>query len=391
MATDNRQRTIAFVTGTRAEFGLMHTVLAAIKKHPRLNLQIIATGMHLDPAHGNTLASIQSAGYSVNTIIPWEADSGRDRITNARNTGRAIAALADAYQDLQPDIVLIVGDRVEAFAAASSAHIAGIPVAHVHGGDRAAGQVDDALRHAITKLSHIHFPATRQSQKRIHHLGEENWRITRAGSPGLDGIIKEAATHRQIQSKVGKLTKHKFALIVLHPADTDEAIEHNRAKLVLDATACIPFEQIVIVYPNNDPGSSGIMRCWEAVAEKAFNSNRLRIHRDLPRDVFLGLMREAAMLIGNSSSGIIEAASFGTPVVDIGARQKGRERGPNVTDVPYTKAGFTAVLKKLWNNGRPKRFKSENIYGGDGAGRIIAGKLASVPLNDRLLHKLIRY
>ncbi|HEY8748393.1 MAG TPA: UDP-N-acetylglucosamine 2-epimerase [Tepidisphaeraceae bacterium] len=382
-------RNICFVTGTRAEFGLMQSVLRAIRKHKKLHLQLIATGMHLDPAHGAGVQSIEREGWKVDRVVGWGSDSGRDRATTARNTGLAMTGLVDAFVALQTDLVLVVGDRVEAFAAASAAHIAGLPVAHVHGGDRALGQVDDALRHAITKLAHIHFPATRQSAQRIYQLGEERWRITRAGSPGLDGITKAAASPGAIRKVVGRVTPGRFALIVLHPAMDSEQLEYTRAGLILNATRAIPFEQILIVYPNNDPGAAGIMRCWEAEAQA--DPTRVRAYRDLPRRIFLGLLRDAAVLIGNSSSGIIEAASFGTPVIDIGPRQQGRERGRNVLWAPYASGRLGMALRSMWNNGRPRHFASQNIYGGEGAGRIIADTLAKIEIDLRLTRKLIRY
>lgn len=399
MTTDDC-RTITFVTGTRAEFGLMRSVLRAIHAHPRLRLRILATGMHLDPAHGSPLQSIRDEGWAVDEVIPWPASYGNDRTTdarvaNARHTGHAAAAMADAFAKLKADIVLVVGDRVEAFAAASAAHISGVPVAHVHGGDRAAGQVDDALRHAITKLSHIHFPATRQSADRLFKLGEDRRRIVRAGSPGLDGIARAAAPRTQVGATVGRLTPHRFALLLLHPAAADEALEHARARLVLDAAERIPFEEIVVVYPNNDPGAAGIMRCWAGLNAQA-TTGRIRVHRDLPRGVFLALIRDAAVLLGNSSSGIIEAASFGTPVLNVGPRQAGREHGSNVTHVTYSRPALDRALLHVWNDGRPRRFRPGNIYaatarGGGGAASVIANTLARVPLDDRLLRKLIRY
>ena len=381
-------RNICFVTGTRAEFGLIQSVLRAIQKHKKLHLQLIATGMHLDPAYGDGVQSIEREGWKVDRVVGWGSDSGRDCATTARSTGLAMTGLVDAFVELETDLVLVVGDRVEAFAAASAAHIAGLPIAHVHGGDRALGQVDDALRHAITKLAHVHFPATRKSAQRIYQLGEERWRITRAGSPGLDGIATEAASTGAIRKAVGRVTPGRFALVVLHPAGTNEQIEQTRARLVLNSARAVPFEQIVIVYPNNDPGARGIMRCWE---EEARDNARVRAFRDLPRGIFLGLLLDAAVLIGNSSSGIIEAASFGTPVIDIGPRQQGRERGRNVLWAPYASRRLGMALRAMWNNGRPRRFASKNIYGGEGAGRIIADTLAEIEIDLRLTRKLIRY
>jgi GDP/UDP-N,N'-diacetylbacillosamine 2-epimerase (hydrolysing) len=379
-------KNICFVTGTRAEFGLMKPVLRAIETESHLRLQLIATGMHLDPAHGDGVAAIQSAGFTINQIVPWDAGSGRNRATSARNTGRAMASLAETFDELKTDVVLVVGDRVEAFAAAAAAHLSGIVVAHVHGGDRAAGQVDDALRHAISKLAHVHLPATRESADRLHKLGEDSWRIHRVGSPGIDGITDEAASPAEVMKFVGSVTKRRYALLVLHPVDADEAVEGRRAATLLRAASSIPYEQIVVVYPNNDPGAGGIIKQWDAL-----NDPRYVVHRDLPRSIYLGLLRDAAVLMGNSSSGIIEAASFGIPVLDIGPRQAGRERGGNVTNVSYAGPAIARELKRLWNNGRPKRFKSDNIYGGNQTGRRIARILSKLTVDDRLLGKLIRY
>ena len=391
-------KSVCFMTGTRAEFGLMQPVLRAIQRESQLQLQLVVTGMHLDSAHGNGIDSICEDGWTIDRVVPWEAESGRDRRTTARNTGSAIAALADAFADLGTDVALIVGDRVEAFAAATAAHISGLVVAHVHGGDRAAGQVDDCLRHAISKLVHVHFPATDQSARRLHRLGEDEWRIHRVGSPGLDGIAQTAASRQQVEEWVGPLTPRRFALVLLHPIDPDEAVEVRRARSLLNAVSAIPFRQVVIVYPNNDPGTGGIMRCWDELARKCRpvlppwgKDGRFRLERDVPRPIFLGLLRDAAVLVGNSSSGIIEAASFRTPVIDIGPRQKGRERSCNVVNVPYNERRIGSELQRVWNRSHPKRAASGNIYGGDGAGCKIASILARLSLDDHLRHKLIRY
>ena len=364
----------------------MRGVLAAIDKHPKLTLQIIATGMHLDPTHGEGLASIGQAGFRVDRVIAWPAGSGRDRLTTAQNTGRATTDLATAFSDLGTDVVLVVGDRVEAFAAATAAHLSELTLAHVHGGDRAAGQVDDSLRHAISKLAHLHFPATKRSALRLAKMGEDAWRIHRAGSPGVDHIHAEAAPAAQVQEFVGPLPRRRYAILVLHPVDADDELESRRANLVLRAAMSIPYDRIVIVYPNNDPGSAGIVHTWDGL-----NDGRALLRRDVARPVFLGLMRDAAVLIGNSSSGIIEAASFGTPVVDIGPRQQGREHGPNVRHVPYDSSRIRAALSRLWRRGKPIRFLSPNVYGGSGAARRIAAVLASLQSNDRLVRKLIAY
>ena len=177
------------------------------------------------------------------------------------------------------------------------------------------------------------------------------------------------------------------ALVVLHPVDAAESVEYARAGTVLRVVASIPFSRIAIVYPNNDPGAAGIVRCWQEHA----TGERFHVFPDLPRPQFLGLLRNAAVLVGNSSSGIIEAASFGTPVVDVGPRQLGRERSQNVTNVPYSEPAIRRALKRIWNDGRPKRFRGRNVYGGGGAGRKIAAALARIDLGERVRRKLIAY
>jgi GDP/UDP-N,N'-diacetylbacillosamine 2-epimerase (hydrolysing) len=260
-------------------------------------------------------------------------------------------------------------------------------VAHIHGGDRALGQVDDSLRHAITKLAHVHFPATKASADRLIKLGEDRWRVRRVGSPGVDGIREAAASPREIAAVFPALKRHQFALLVLHPTATDEALERRTAEMVLRATGAIGFPRVVIVHPNNDPGGRGIARCWDAHED----DERLVIRRDIARPLFLGLMRDAAVLAGNSSSGIIEAASFGTPVVDIGSRQVGRERSANVKHVPAQPTAIRAALAAIWRDGRPRRFPAKNVYGGGGAGKRIAAELARLSVDPRLLRKLIAY
>lgn len=365
-----RKRRICFVTGTRAEFGLMRSTLEAIRAHPKLELQLVVTGMHLDRRHGNSIDGVRRDGWKIDAVVPWNGEV-------AEATGTAIAGLARAFSKIETDIVLVVGDRVEAFAAATAGHISQRAVAHVHGGDRAEGVIDDSLRHAITKLSHIHLPATAASRERILRLGEDRDRIHLVGTPGLDGV-------KQLATSIGEfpaLTRHRYALFVMHP-DRDA----SDVSIGLDAIAKAGIEQTVAIYPNNDPGSDRIIRTLEQRRPKL-----AYLLKNCARAQFLGLLRNAAVLVGNSSSGIIEAASFGTPVVNIGSRQAGRERSQNVTDVPCSEAAIRRAIQRIWNNGQPIRFTGENVYGREGAGKRIANVLARVRLDNSLLRKLISY
>jgi UDP-N-acetylglucosamine 2-epimerase (non-hydrolysing)/GDP/UDP-N,N'-diacetylbacillosamine 2-epimerase (hydrolysing) len=380
-----RKRTICYVTGTRADFGLMQSTLRAIRSHPNLRMQLIATGMHLDPAHGRTINQIRKDGWTIDATVPWKP--AKDNLTTlAEQTGLATYRLAAAYAKLNPDVVMVTGDRVEVFAAAAAAHLSDRILAHVHGGDRAQGQVDDALRHAITKLAHLHFPATKQSADRIAKLGEDKWRIHPVGSPGIDGIKTDALSWSGQQAFTLAEHRRRYALILLHPTDSDDDVECRRAKLLLESCVNTGFPEIIVVYPNNDPGSAGIIR-----AMKETKYPPVSCYQNIIREAFLGLLRDAAVLVGNSSAGIIEAASFGTPVLDIGPRQAGRERGQNVTTVPFRQSAIRQALKQLWNEGQPRRYAAKNLYGAGDTARRIARILATVPLTPRLRRKLIAY
>ena len=373
-----RRRRICFVTGTRAEFGLMQTTLRAIAAHPALSLQIIATGMHLDPAHGAGLRSIREQGWTIDAVVAWPRGGDSDLTQRATSTGNAVAKMAVQFKKLQSDVVLVVGDRVEAFAGATAGQLSGRIVAHVHGGDRAAGQVDDCLRHAISKMAHVHFPATTLSRKRLVRMGEDPWRIFSCGSPGVDGIVDAVMTFEGAPTGA-------FALVVYHPVDPDDRIEERRMSDIL-REAVRPLGRAVVIYPNNDPGSAGVRRAIERRGDDA----RFVVRRDVPRGQFLGLMRDAAFMIGNSSSGIIEAASFGLPVIDAGERQQGREHGTNVMHVGNEPAAIARSVARL-SADQFRRYPKRNVYGGQNVGTKIANALADLVIDSRLRQKLIAY
>jgi UDP-hydrolysing UDP-N-acetyl-D-glucosamine 2-epimerase len=379
-----RRRRITFVTGTRAEYGLMRRTLAAIESHPALSPAVVATGMHLDASRGRSVRELSR----VDARVPWPAGDG-SAAHQARATGRAAARLVDVYERLGTEIVLVVGDRVEAFAAASAGHLSGRIVAHVHGGDRAAGQSDDALRHAISKLAHLHLAATRESADRLIRMGEDRWRVKVVGSPGIDRIRADAADRSALRSAGFDLPRHGFALLVLHPTSPDDRAERRRALLLLDTAQQAADWPIVVVWPNNDPGAGGIAAAWTMCERRA--NPRVRFVRNLDRSLFLGLLRDAAVLVGNSSAGIIEAASFGTPVLDIGPRQAGRLCSGNVRHLAFDASEIRLALHRIVRDPRGSRFAGRNVYGGGATADKIANLLASVPLTGRISRKLIAH
>lgn len=370
------------MTGTRAEFGLMGSTLVAIRDHKALALQLIATGVHTHASRGRTVDEIRRAGWKLDRVIEWADDSSPAAI--ARETGRVTAELVDAFETLDPDIVLVVGDRVEAFAAATAAHLSGRAVAHVHGGDRALGQVDDALRHAITKLAHLHFPATRQSGERIFKLGEERSRIHVVGAPGIDGIRSAAASRATLKRAGLDFGVKKFSLLLLHPTDADVDAERKRTRLLLSHLVDRAEGPIVALLPNNDPGAKGIT---DTLFESAAR-NEIHLLTYASRPLFLGLLRDCRLLAGNSSSGIIEAGSFPTPVVDIGPRQQGRERGGNVFHADWNGPSIARALKRA--SAYAESRVADNPYDLGGAARRICRVLAA-PLSPTTVRKLIRY
>lgn len=363
-----RRRRVTFVTGSRAEFGLMEHALGTLRASRSIELSIVATGMHLSPAHGKTINDIRKRGWKVDANVPWRGNT-------AEATAGAAAGLARRFDELQTEIALLVGDRVEAFSGAMAGHLSGRIVAHIHGGDRALGQSDDALRHAITKLAHLHFPATRQSANRLRRLGEDGFRVHLSGTPGLDGL-----------PEVSAYTGEPFVLIALHPDDANADRQELQAELLVRQLRAAGIGRCVIVWPNNDPGWQGIARSWEKLHDDNWEQ-----HRSLPRETFLRLLGQCVCLIGNSSSGILEAASLGTRVLNIGDRQKGRERSGNVVDVSWAPKALSAGIKKLWNGGKRSVYRGRNVYGAGNAGKILADVLAAVPLDDQLRRKLICY
>jgi GDP/UDP-N,N'-diacetylbacillosamine 2-epimerase (hydrolysing) len=393
------KRKICFVTGTRADFGLMRRSLAAIRDHASLDLQLVVTGMHLSTAHGRTTDEISRGGWRIDASIPWEQGNGLPSEI-ARATGLAMAELATCYRSLGSDVVLVVGDRVEAFAAASAAQVSQVALAHVHGGDLAEGQVDDSLRHAISKLSHLHLCATEQSGARLIRMGEDPSRVHAVGAPGVEGIAEDAANPESFPEPPGegRASLHGphgthpgyrdrgpcFAVVLLHPTSPDESIEHRRAREVLDAVlVCVP--RVVLLDPNNDPGHKAIASVW---GEAASDPRVMRMSGSVPRGAFLGLLRDTAVLVGNSSSGIIEAGALRTPVVNVGPRQSGRERGSNVIDASHDAASIQHAVRECLRRGR---VACDHPYAKPGTAGAIAALLERMDLHPGWLRKRNSY
>lgn len=374
MKSASGKRTICVVTGSRSEYGILRPVMRAVRAGRRMKLQVVAAGMHLSRAFGSTVTALEADGFHPDALVRM-TPSDDSLAAMAASVGKGVTGFTRAFERLDPDIVVVLGDRTEAFAAAVAATLSGRILAHIHGGDRAEAGYDDFLRHAITKLAHVHFAATRESARRIERLGERPDMIFVTGAPGLDEIRtarlpSPAATKRRL----GFPPDGPLALAVQHSVSTHPqtaAGEMEETLAALDALG-VPA---VIVYPNSDAGGRAMIEVIERCAKRlGGREGRLCVFKSLPRDEFLAVMKAASLMVGNSSSGIIEAASFGLPVVNVGRRQAGRERSGNTLDVPPKRREILAAARRILTEPvlRGKLSRAGNVYGdGRAAARII--------------------
>jgi len=381
-------RKITAVTGTRAEYGILYPVLRAIKSTHGLILSLLVTGMHLSHDFGYTVQEIEKDKFKIEAKVDMLLSSDAPSAM-AKSIGIGITCMAQALEQLDPDIVLVLGDRVEALAAAIAAAYMNIPLAHIHGGDNPHAGLDEYARHAITKFAHIHFPATQKSAERIIKMGEDDWRVHTVGSPALDDILNELSLPAEVISNKFKIDIYKpFILMLQHPITTqiDEAPKQIRETLEAVIKVGHPT---VIIYPNSDAGGRSMIEVIKEFEQYPLIST----FKSLPRRDYLGLMKMASVMIGNSSSGIIEAPSFGLPVVNIGIRQEGRERGDNIIDVIHNKQDIIKATNKALTDIEFKASvqKCINPYGDGKASQRIVELLKKIEITPQLLQKKITY
>jgi len=365
-------RRVAVVTGTRAEFGLLRPVMHAVRAHPDLELLVVAAGSHLIQP-GVTFREVKRE-FDVADSIPMQVAGRRTRLDDAEALGRGISRFARSFGLLEPGWAVVLGDRIEAFAAASAASVAGIAVAHIHGGDRAEGVADEAMRHAITKLAHLHLPATEASAERIRRMGERPERVHVIGSPAIDGL----RAIEPIDDDGWKGLGAPEVVFLLHPIGRlDEEEEHSADR----ALSALEDRRVLALMPNHDPGRDGIVRALEA------RQGSVKPVDHLPRARFVGVLRrlaaEGGVLVGNSSCGLIEAAALGLPVVDLGLRQGGRERAGNAVHDPGLDAA--SIRDAVERAGRLRPDPDDHPYGDGRAGERVAALLARIDPHDRTL------
>jgi UDP-hydrolysing UDP-N-acetyl-D-glucosamine 2-epimerase len=376
-------RTIAAVTVARSDYALMLPVFRAVEAESALRLRLVVAGAHLAADFGMTADDVAADGFEVAarvaTVPP--ADTAAD-ISVAM--GHAVTAFAHALARVAPDLVLVLGDRWEMHAAALAALPLRIPVAHVHGGESSEGAIDDALRHSLTKLSHLHFPAAAAYGRRIVQMGEEPWRVVVSGAPGLDGIEGfSPLVPEEMRRRFGVDVDGDFLLVTFHPP----TLEGDAREQVAELIAAVDASGLAAIFtaPGVDARARDVLAAVRSFADA---DPRHAFVTSFGRDGYLSALARARAVVGNSSSGIIEAASFGVPVVDVGSRQRGRIRGANVIDSGYARGDvLTAIRRAVSDEFRASLAGLENPYAQGGAAPAIVARLRDVQLGESLVMK----
>lgn len=380
------KKKIAYITATRADFGIITPVLQSIQKSKQLRLKIYVTGMHMMNRHGNTARDVKKI-FKNPTEIQTQFNSG-DHMGTTNFIAQYIKKISNIFYKDTPDFVLLLGDRPEALATAMSCLYLGIPTGHIHGGE-ISSTVDGVARHAITKLSCLHFPATHDAAKRIKKLGEEPWRIHTVGAPSLDTILNEKLPTKKILfNKFNLNLKQKILLVTQHPVSAEWEAAGNQMRETIDAIKSLKITAI-IVYPNSDIG--GRLMINEIQKEK--NNPLFRIVPSVEYKYFLALERESSVWIGNSSGAMIESSSFKIPAVNVGTRQEGRQHGDNVLNVIYDRNEIKkAVEKSLYDKKYLKILKNiKNPWGDGKTSQRITNILENLPPRPKLLKKHLLY
>ncbi len=380
-----RERHVLFVTGSRGEWGYIRPILRLLDQGNSLRHSLITTNMHLLPEFGSSRRAILDEGYRPEQEIYMALD-GFTGVSMAKSLGVFLMSITDTLARLEPDIVLLAGDRGEQLMAAIAASHMNIPVAHIQAGEL-SGNVDGLTRHALARYAHIHFASNEDAAERLRRSGEEEFRIHMVGAPQLDELIAEEAAGRdELVRRFHLDAEAPVVLIVQHPVTEQAARAGEQIATTLSAVETLGI-QSVLIYPNNDAGSSELRAQVDA-----FRRPWLRVERNVPRRDYAGLLRHASVIVGNSSSALIEAPSFSLPAVNIGRRQEGRLRAMNVIDVDHDEVEIrTAVKRALSPEFRDRLAGMQNPYGDGQASPRIAKVLAEIPIDEHLLYKRMTY
>jgi UDP-N-acetylglucosamine 2-epimerase (non-hydrolysing)/GDP/UDP-N,N'-diacetylbacillosamine 2-epimerase (hydrolysing) len=377
------KRKIAVITTSRADYGHLYWPLRDLSAHPQVDLKLIVLGAHLSPEFGHTVREIEKDGFPLDASIECLLSSDSD-IGMAKTIGVATLSLADCLGQMRPDILLLIADRYEMLAPASVALALRIPIAHIEGGEISEGAIDDAVRHALTKMSHIHFTSTCEARRRIIAMDEEEWRVHRAGAPSLDHLRRRTLyTREELESLLRIKLEKPSVLVAYHPV-TIARDTVQEAEALFEALASLPG-QILFCYPNADAGSRDLIARARSFAASHRNS-QVFVNLDAP--TYWSLLGQMNVFLGNSSSGIMETPSLALPTVNVGLRQQGRERARNVIDAaPDVHAILDALRTAKSAAFRDSLHGMTNPYGDGLASEKIVQVLTTVPISQELLMK----
>lgn len=373
-------RKICVVTGTRAEYGLLSRLMKMIQDSPLTELQIIATNMHLSPKYGETYKEIETDGFIIDKKVPMIVEGPDNSNTTLKCMSMALSGFADAYDELKPDLVVVLGDRYEILAAATAALISRIPIAHISGGDVTEGAYDDAIRHSITKMSKLHFPSTEVYRRRVIQLGEQPDRVFNVGSTGIENIKKLPLLDKdEIEKFIGMTLDKNTILVTYHPVTLGISSVESDIKDFIEALEEIPDIKVIFTMPNSDTGASAIVEVIEGFVKR--NSNRAKAFKSLGVKRYLSVMSQVGAVVGNSSSGIVETPSFGIPTLNIGDRQKGRLQAVSIVNCETDKNSVVEGLKSVLSSEMQKKAKGTiNPYEQPDSAQKIFDVISTYPL-----------
>lgn len=379
-------RRICIVTGTRAEYGLLYWLMHDVRADPNLELQLVVTGMHLSPEFGLTYQAIEADGFTIDERVEMLLSSDTP-VGIAKSIGLGLIGFADVFDRLRPDIVVLLGDRFEILAAAQAALVAKIPIAHIHGGETTEGAVDEAIRHSITKMAHIHFVAAEPYRRRVVQLGEDPERVINTGSPGLDHIFRSRRLSReQVEEVIGFSLDALLFVITYHPATLSDRLIADELDQLFRALLHFPSASFVFTKSNADAGGREINRAIDAFAQAHPKRARTFTALGLPR--YLSTLSVADVVIGNSSSGLTEAPALNVPTVNIGDRQKGRLRAASVLDCEPVESEIVYAIRTALSDSFRKRCTGQDLpYGVGNASAAILAVLRGTPLGRSLVQK----
>lgn len=377
------KRKILVITGTRAEYGLMRWIIQYLQDDPDIDLQIVATGMHLSPEFGLTFKTIIEDGFEINKKVEMLLSSDTS-IGLSKSMGLGMISFAEVYNDLNPDIILVLGDRFEIFAAVASAMVSRIPVAHIHGGEASEGLIDEPIRHSITKMSHIHFTATEAYRNRVIQLGEQPDKVFHTGTPGLDNINKlklfnKDEFEKSINFKIGE----KCFLVTFHPVTLEKGTSADQFDELLEAIEYFKDYKVIFTLPNADTDGRIVIKKIQRYV--SINPNKSVAFTSMGQIRYLSALKHVRMVIGNSSSGLTEVPSFKIPTINIGDRQKGRIKADSVIDcLPSKEEIINSVSLGLSLEFQSKLQNIQNPYGSGGASKKIVEILKNIDLKNLL-------